>query len=420
MKLSKGLISIFLVMALLAFHHQTGVAQPPTPEITTLSLNKNFLGLHIHRATQAPWPTFDFAGWRLLDAGVSWRSIQPERNTFDFSRLDVWTRMSEIKGIELTYVFYATPPWASARPTEAGANGLGSAAVPANIDDWRKYIRAVVTRYKGRIKYYEIWNEPNWKNFYTGTWTQLAALVHEAAIIIKEGDPAAQIILPGLASEHGLTVIDDFLRTGVGRDIDIVGYHFYTGHRPPEVLFDMVNKLRTSLAKVGLDKKPVWNTEFGWLVEGQGRTINAAAAGFSRADPVYSDEVAASFVVRSFAILSSMGIERSYFYAWDNESMGVFDPKTKQIKPALTLAFQSLNRWLKNPLLRCEKKQGIYLCPFSSAMASEALVWSDGKPLNISNLTKDWRSIEDMQGNVFDLHNTSALKVIGSGPYLLR
>ncbi len=417
---SRFFFSVVLIAVSSSLYPLICVAQPaPSGQVSSDQKNL-FLGLHIHRADKSPWPDFKFGAWRLWDAGVSWRNMQRQKGEFDFVRLDSWVRLAEKKGIELTYVFGVPPIWASSRPSEAGAYGPGSAAEPANMDDWRQYVRAVVSRYRGRIKNYEIWNEPNWKNFYTGSWPQLATLVHEAALVVKEVDPAARIILPGLASEHGLSVMDDFLRTGVGRDVDIISYHFYTGHRAPEVLFGMVDKLRSSLRAAGLENKPIWNTEFGWLVEGRGRAINPSAVGFDSKAPVYSDETAASYIVRAFAILAGLGIERSYYYAWDNESMGIFDAKTGQLKPVSNAAFHAIGRWLGGPTPQCGKGDGFYLCRLGSSGTAGALVWSDRAALSPIALKKDWRLIEDINGHVLDFNGTVPVSTLGVGPYLLR
>lgn len=379
-----------------------------------------FLGMHIHRAAKAPWPQFPFGSWRLWDAGVSWRDMQRDPGGIEFKRLDGWLDLAEARGVEVVYAFGVTPVWASARPQEAGAYGPGSAAEPARMEDWRQYVRAVATRYKGRIHSYEVWNEPNWKNFYTGTWTDLAALVREASLIVKEIDPTARVILPALASDHGLSVIDDFLRTGVGKYVDVVGYHFYTGHRPPEVMFGMVNRLRDSMRKAGLDAKPVWNTEFGWLVEGQGRRIDPAAVGFDAKAPIYSDEVAASFVARAFVILASQGVERSFYYAWDNESMGAYDPKTDRVKPAMVAALGAAGRWLGSGTPQCTRPDTRVLCMLGASPAAGAVIWTEKGALDGGSLKAEWRTAEDISGNTYDLSLDAAARSLTAGPYLLR
>lgn len=377
------------------------------------------LGLHIHRPTQAPWPEFSFDGWRLLDSGVSWKAIQPTPLTFDFNRLDLWVNIAQAKQVDLSYVFYAPPPWASSRPNEPGANGLGTAAEPANIEDWRNYVRRVVTRYKGRIQYYEVWNEPNWKNFYTGSWTNLSTLVKEASLIIREVDPDAKIILPGLASEHGLSVIDDFLATGVGKYVDIIGYHFYTGHRPPEVLFEMVKKLKRSLNNAGLSQKPIWNTEFGWLIEGHNRRIDPAAVGFAKGDPIYSESTASSFIARAYIILTSLGIKRSYYYAWDNDSMGIFDQKSNATKKTLATALSNLSKWLTFSIEPCALIQNTYVCNGYDRSSPIAIVWTASNESIHRDVLKKWSVAEDLNSDSIHL-NDSSFRSLGAGPFVLR
>lgn len=377
------------------------------------------IGVHIHRAVKTPWPDAPIGAWRLWDAGVSWRDMERRRGDIDFNRLDLWVRLAETKGAEVVYAFGVTPRWASARPDEAGAYGEGSAAEPASIEDWRNFVRAVATRYKGRIRVYEVWNEPNWKNFYTGSWATMADLTREVARIVKEIDPGARIVLPALASADGLTRIDALLATGVANHVDVIGYHFYTGHRPPEVMFDMVQKLKSSLDRAGVRDKPIWNTEFGWLVQGAGRTIDPAVAGFSKKDPVYSEAMAASFLARAIFILESQGVSRSFFYAWDNESMGAFDPKTEQIKPSFPIALRAVDRWRQGHRWHCERQLHEVFCR-DAAAPGVAIAWTVADEFDLSRLKAQWSSVETMSERVVDLATYNGQTGFGPGPFLLR
>jgi hypothetical protein len=377
------------------------------------------IGMHIHRAAKSVWPEIPFGFWRLWDAGVSWRDMEKQGGQIDFSRTDLWVRLAETKGVNIVYTFGATPQWASARPDEAGAYGEGSAAEPAHIEDWRRFVRAVATRYKGRIRTYEIWNEPNWKNFYSGDWTTLAELTKQAALIIKEIDPSAKIISSPLASEDGLSKLDAFFATGVGKYVDIIGYHFYTGHRPPEVMFNMAERLKLSLSKASLSGKPIWNTEFGWLIEGAGRQIDPGVAGFSKTAPVYSDKIAASFVARAFLIMESEGVEKSFFYAWDNDSMGIFDSKTETVKPALVTAFSALDRWRNTQQWLCAPNSDGVLCKIKGNEQA-AIIWSTNDKFNFSNLMGTWKTAETMSQRVMTLADAQAQPDLGPGPFLVR
>ena len=65
-------------------------------------------------------------------------------------------------------MFGMTPGWAAQDRNAKSHYFVGASSPPADIEDWRAYVRAVATRYKGRIRYWELWNEVNDKLFYSG------------------------------------------------------------------------------------------------------------------------------------------------------------------------------------------------------------------------------------------------------------
>jgi GH35 family endo-1,4-beta-xylanase len=73
---------------------------------------------------------------------------------------------------------------------------------PTDLSDFGNYVYAVVSRYRGHIRYYQIWNEPN---IYP-EWGEQAVdpegytrLLCEAYRRAKEADPDAVIISGALA-----------------------------------------------------------------------------------------------------------------------------------------------------------------------------------------------------------------------------
>src|SRR5438132_1581089 len=73
---------------------------------------------------------------------------------------------------------------------------------PKDLQDYANFVRAVASRYKGRIRAYEIWNEPNLAREWCGKppsgkeYVQLLKLAYET---IKAADPTAWIISAGLS-----------------------------------------------------------------------------------------------------------------------------------------------------------------------------------------------------------------------------
>jgi len=175
MKVMKGYFAIEVVLLALLTVSVDGVAASPSEVLKppARAIPATFFGMHIHRApVSTPWPSVPFQAWRLWDTHTTWAQLEPEKGNWDWRMLDRTVALAESHGVEVLYTMGRTPRWASARPAQMGRNPNaepGGMAEPKNLEDWRNYVRTVATRYKGRIKAYEIWNEPNLENFYSGT-----------------------------------------------------------------------------------------------------------------------------------------------------------------------------------------------------------------------------------------------------------
>src|SRR4028118_353033 len=145
----------------------------PTSVIPASLFNLNVINLEYGAA----WPTIPFKGWR--NAYADWSIVEPNKGEWHFEYLDSDIALAQQHRVEMMLILKYTATWASARPTEPGCcyplpwTSKGNTAEPRNIEDWRNYIRTVATRYKGRVHYYELWNEPNVPRFYSGTVEQM-------------------------------------------------------------------------------------------------------------------------------------------------------------------------------------------------------------------------------------------------------
>ena len=228
-----------------------------------------YFGLHIHRADQGtPWPNVPFGSWRLWDAYVTWADIQPAPDRWEFQRLDRYVALAQQHGTEILLPLANTPGWAASRPDELSAYKPGNASEPKQIEDWRRYVKAVAERYRGKIRDFEIWNEPNIRNHYSGSMQKLVELACEASRIVKAVDPANRIVSPGASAgaKGHIAYLDEFLSAG-GRDcVDIVAHHFYVPNSPPEAMIPLIRQVRGVMLKHQLQDRPLWNTETGWWI----------------------------------------------------------------------------------------------------------------------------------------------------------
>lgn len=114
----------------------------------------------------------------------------------------------------------------------------GNAVAIADFSDW---CGRVCTRYKDYVKYWEIWNEPD----YGGSWPSPSATNYTTLLIsvnttLKGIDSTCKIILGGIMGWGGTSEVfpflDDLYTAGAYNYIDIFAFHPYC-----------------------LDKSPLWN-----------------------------------------------------------------------------------------------------------------------------------------------------------------
>jgi hypothetical protein len=417
MRTAKNIIVVGLFFSLGVFtaNSPAGAAQPmrlgPPPQ----PVPEAYFGMHMHgilvprpyNKHVTPWPDVPFGAWRLLDAYVTWSWLEPKKNEFDFTRLDQYVALAKQKHVKVLLPLVGTPSWASARPQERkGGTPEGSAAEPTDMDDWRNFVRAVATRYRGQIEAYEIWNEPNEDIFWTGSVEQIVDMSREAFQIIKSIDPAALIVSPACTVESGPQYLDDFLKKGGGKYVDVIGYHFYTRAKPPEAMIDIATRVKDILHANHVDK-PVWNTESGW----------------ADPKPFPSDELAAAYVARALILAWAAGVTRFYWYAWDNHAfvtlqMVEMDDMTK--KPA-SKAYVAVQQWLAGAIVRsCESDSANnWTCELQRGGTRQWIVWNMDGAASFAT-PADWHATYDtpLLGSKEKLRNTNI--EIGQTPVLLE
>lgn len=133
---------------------------------------------------------------------------------------------------------------------------------------------------------FEVWNEPNLDFQWTGQPLDAARyteMVKRAYVGAKAGDPASLIIAGGLAPTGGdgvhaindVTYLEAMYAAGLHGYFDAVSTHNYGFGGPPEdkAYGGGVNNFRRAediyavMAAHGDENKPVWATEFGWLLD---------------------------------------------------------------------------------------------------------------------------------------------------------
>lgn len=371
------------------------------------AVSSRYFGMHITAAADGtPWPVVPFGTWRLWDAYVTWKDLEPSKATWNFTKLDALVSLAAQHNVEIILPLALTPQWASARPNEPSAYTPGAAAEPTSIQDWIDYVQAVTTRYKGKIAYYEMWNEANSTTTWTGTPAELVLLQQAAYSVIKRNDPNAQLISVNLESTSGLPYMENLLRLGYADSADIIGFHLYVSPGVPEDIAPLAAKILSLLNQHEV-RKPLWDTETGWL----------PGCNFA------SEDQQAATAVRALLVANTSGAARFLWYAWDNHCcVTLFMTERDDTTPTrAALAYANLEKWLVgNTLSPCTQDRGLWSCGLQFRHGGHGLIlWKpSGTASVVDNL--DWAPtvVEDMYGN--DSPMTGRSLKVGEDPVLLR
>ncbi len=357
----------FVVGALLIIVCSTiATSEPDSYAGPTYPVDAAFFGMHIHHAgAGTAWPAVPFGGWRLWDSGVAWPQLEPAPGKWNFELLDRYTQIAAGHHVDILLTLGLTPAWASARPDEPSAYAKGNAAEPRHLADWELYVRTVATRYKGVIHNYEIWNEPNVKGTFTGSTNTMLDLSRSAYRVLKSVDPTITVVSPSPTANDGVSWLSNYLQRGGCEYADVIGYHFYVTPKPPEEMLPLIKKVKATTRRRDCDDKPIWNTESGW----------AAPKRFS------SEDEAAGYLMRTYLLNWLFGVQRCYWYAWDNHNWSTLDltSRSRSQMTSAGAAYGVLHSWMLGAVIRsCERERsGVWICQLDLASSSSRVIWSE-------------------------------------------
>lgn len=206
-------------------------------------------------------------GAQWLRVHIDWRSIEPVKGEFDWTYADRWINGARDHGLKILGLIVNSPEWAR-------VPGAPLYAPPANADDFRDFVTAVVKRYQARITDWEIWNEPNLPRFMGFSdlrpkrYVDLLRVAYPAIKLIQ---PNATVIAAGLSPAVGVDAppnfVNDMYIAGAKGFFDALAMHPYVF--PGGIASDPSNAW-TDVARVhdlmtlhGDGGRKIWMTELG-------------------------------------------------------------------------------------------------------------------------------------------------------------
>lgn len=226
----------------------------------------------------------------------SWPVVEPEEGHFDFQWADRATDLYLRYGIQPLPVLQGAFPlaegpnrhklgWLEEKgetiPKYLDCNHAaaksGGNIVRGPMEAWRRYVRAVAERFRGRITHYEVFNEPN---LYISPENYMRYL-KSASEELRAADPDYKII--GFCSTGDLAgegksaeYLKPCFDLGGLEDADIVSFHPYDSRqlssgRPADTMIATYRDLVKSYGR----GNPLWNTELYYLSDGKSDDPNA-------------------------------------------------------------------------------------------------------------------------------------------------
>jgi hypothetical protein len=362
-----------------------GPTTPGSPATPQASITQRF-GFDIRDPIHY-WPAQPFSYWRVWDSAVTWAQINTARGVIDFSLLDQYVALAEQHNTKMIYVLGNTPQWASQDPNHVGTQGLpGATAPPSNMQDWQTFVQQIVTRYKGKIYAYEVWNEVDLNGYWTGSVSQAVQMAQIAYQTIKQIDPPAVVLSPSLVAGNGKDYLKNFFNAGGNNYSDAVAYHLYDPNRTPELIVQPVYQEPLAIAQQY--GKTIWDTEVGWGPWGD-----------------WSDQDAAAYTARNLILQAAAGIDVIVWYAWDDIGPWVhlyFVRSDRLTQTPAAIAYGQIQAWLLNSTISCTSSpDGSWQCPVVAPDGKQKyIVWNmQGSSTFAVPAAWQVKTVTDLAGN---------------------
>jgi hypothetical protein len=352
-------------------------------------------------------PSMSFGTTRSWDAypAFDWSDVNPSPGVYNFTYLDQFIAINQARGADIIYTLGRTPQWASSQPNAPSSDGPGQCAAPADMANWDNYLTAIATHAAGRIKYWELWNEPQSTPNYCGDIPTMVTMAQHAARIIKGIDPTALILSPAANGGPGPAWLASFLAAGGSQYVDVVAFHGYWSAQAEDVI-SVISNFKAAMIANGAAGKPMWDTESSWSGFGNLPT------------PSISQQV--GFIAKDYILHWSNGVSRFVWYAYDAGIWGgLWSSQTGETDAAA--AYSQTYNWLVGASLvtPCsESSNSIWTCTLSRPGGYSAeMVWISNSSATFA-VPSGYTVYRDLSGTVHPNSNNSV--TIGDQPILLE
>lgn len=285
----------------------------PSREIQASPLSVGFETLdRKHFDPKRTFPHLARLGVKWARCQTGWCRCEPQRGTFDFRWLDEVVDGLLGIGIQPWFNLGYGNKLHTPQADDEAAVGWAPVFDEEPRKAWLRFTTRLAEHFKGRVRHWEIWNEPNIKSFWQPEKPNPADYVRLVTITapkIRKQIPDA-VIIGGAFAGIPMSYIDGCLEAGLADHVDKISYHPYRAV-PEKDYASQIKALRGRVAKHN-PGVTLWQGENGCPSKGGPGSVGA----LSKLD--WTEDRQAKWLLRRILIDLGLGIElTSYFHTID-------------------------------------------------------------------------------------------------------
>jgi hypothetical protein len=200
-----------------------------------------------------------------------WDKLEWKQGEFDFALLDFVVEEAWRRDIRMAPALATPPRWASIAPEGDPEFQI----YPPKMKAWDALVFHAVDHFKERVKYWEVWNEPNVYHRWNGTIEDYFQLQKTAFQAARRADPRSKLLMGSFAGAPAY-YLDGLLRLGARDYFDVLSYHPYPRKHGLKKVDYLTRRIRAVLADHGCEDRPIWFTEIGCKAINAGGPIQRA------------------------------------------------------------------------------------------------------------------------------------------------
>jgi len=211
--ITRATASILLAGCYCLIPFANAVAETPDPVLSPFGIGSSALRSHDHNKWMPQMAAIGLRDIRACDGG--W-GCEPEEGTWSWTTLDERMAYLESIGVTSGILFNGLAKW----DVKDVKGGLPLQSLP----EWGTMVGEVVKHTKGKVKLFEIWNEPpnGTKNAPASDFAKVVVAAYDAA---KAANPDAMI---GMAAKSAhISYLDQAIKAGAKGHFDYITLHPY-------------------------------------------------------------------------------------------------------------------------------------------------------------------------------------------------